>query len=914
MRRPSINYRFLHELHSGGEGPKIAPPLQKSVEKLLSASQFARRQGRILKQLIAEDTCLDALDQSDYQASVAAISLDETPTTFGLKLRRLRHAHLFRLALRELAGLAETYDTLYAWSLCADELIKHTFRYCERRLHQKYGVPHHLEDGKPAYLCLLAMGKLGGMELNYSSDIDLIVAFSGEGFTRGEKRIENHEFYRKLTQSFTSLMQEMTEEGFVFRVDLRLRPNGESAPLVCSLLTMETYYQAEGRDWERYAMVKARPINFGGDVAWFTRLVTPFVYRRYVDFSVIASLRNMKAMIEREIQHNPMLDDIKRGRGGIREFEFVLQSIQLIRGGRLPQLQVQSAMEALSVLAQEGLMGKADSLRRSYLFLRKLENAIQIQNDQQRHLISQSQTIKENIMALMGYDSWSELETTLQTCQQVINREFNELLWRTNNHSDEKKMMMQQLLGLWQGHVESNMATTLLSSLGFENAARCYQMLCEFRGGARCRRLTQTARLYLDRLMALLLHELAGIPNTDEVLLSILRWLENIVGRSAYLILLIENPTALHEFFHWFLESPFIHSLFMKQPFLLEVLLEQDDTWIPLTKNQLQQALQRKLVQARDVEAQNEVLRQFKLKYWLLVARAELKKQVTTLQSARFLTDVAEVIIQEVLNKASEELHARYPAIIDIKSRFAIVAYGKLGSREMNYDSDLDLVFLHSVTVEQEYLVTRLTQKVIHMLTMRSQGGVLYEVDTRLRPSGEAGLLVSRIDVFTTYQREQAWVWEHQALLKARIVFGDNKLRRSFQQLKQTILSQPKIPQKLSQELQNMRAKMRQVLDTKGIKHVSGGLLDLEFLVQFIVLSSSDAAFSAITNTLRQIEGLHKRGLLEPEHYRILKRAYQQYNALLHHHILQKTSSLNTEIHQAGVLNVADWYYLRKNS
>lgn len=318
---------------------ELEHPLAMSLQVLLLVSDYACRHIEILKQLLAEDDCLSPLDYWDYGELLKQLS--NASTHFSRDLRRFRHRHFLRLMLRELGGFADTEETMTAWSACADEIILSALEFCQRELMNRYGQPCD-ETGKPAKLYTLAMGKLGGKELNFSSDIDLIFAFSAAGYTNGQESISNQEYYSKVAQTFIQLLQQVTEEGFVFRVDLRLRPNGDSGALVCTLATMETYYQEQGRDWERYAMVKARLIgeNVSAQTHWFHRLIRPFVYRRYVDFSVIESLRSMKAMIEREVQLNPMLDDIKRGLGGIREIEFIIQNIQLIRGGQIGRAHV----------------------------------------------------------------------------------------------------------------------------------------------------------------------------------------------------------------------------------------------------------------------------------------------------------------------------------------------------------------------------------------------------------------------------------------------------------------------------------------------------------------------------------------------------------------------------------------------
>ena len=867
----------------------ITHPLITTVNHLLHVSDYACRHINTLRHLLNEDDCHALLNKSDYQRSISGMALDTTPQAFASGLRHFRNRHLLRLMLCEAANLAETRETMTRWSDCADVLITHALRYCEHQLFARFGKPCH-ESGELAQLYVLGMGKLGGRELNFSSDIDLIFAFSASGYTDGAESISNQEFYSKVVQQFMRLLQNVTTDGFVFRVDLRLRPNGESGPLVCTLTAMETYYQEQGRDWERYAMVKARLIDADpSGQEWFNQLIMPFVYRRYVDFSVIESLRSMKAMIEREIQFNPMLDDIKRGRGGIREVEFVIQCFQLIRGGRLPALQCQNALDALLALKQEGLLVRTTALRQAYLFLRKLENALQMLNDQQTHSLPIDTAKQAQIMLAMGFATWGVFLNKLHQYQRIVSHAFHAVLGRADSFEDTRRLLANQLASLWQGHVESIMAANLLASLGFQQAERCYQMIHAFRHSPRCRNLTQASRMRLDRFMVLLLGELTHVESTDTVLLNVMHLLENIVGRSAYLALLTENPQALQALLHWFALSPFITELLVSQPFLLEVLLDQDNAWLPPARAQLTQTLQERLARCAESELQDEVLRQFKLTCWLQVASAELSGQCSAVRASRFLSDVAEVIIAAVMACACQQLSIKYPEIMQIKSRFAIISYGKLGSREMNYDSDIDLVFLHAAKPDDERLVTRLTQKILHMLTTRSQAGVLYPVDTRLRPSGAAGLLVSHIDAFADYQRTQAWTWEHQALMRARILCSNTPIRSTFGHLVHDVLFTTRDKQVLRHEVQGMREKISKHSDTESIKHAPGGLLDLEFFVQFLILAYPQEGCVRATHTLTQLRHLYEGSILCQAQFKALKRAYRHYHGVLHQRILQGT-------------------------
>lgn len=880
----------------------------EAMQMLVLISDYACRHVGILKEL-QHTQYTTRLDFQDYCRLLEQIEWSSFPA-FARVMRQFRHTQLLRLLLREYSGLATNEENMMAWSDCADAIVLRAISFCEQELGQRYGQPHD-EQGKPTKLYILAMGKLGGRELNYSSDIDLIFAFSRAGYTNGPEQITNQQYYTKVVQLFIQLLQNITAEGFVFRVDLRLRPNGDSGALVSSLAAMETYYQEQGRDWERYAMVKARVIgeNTVDPNHWFYRLIIPFVYRRYVDFSVIESLRSMKAMIEREVQLNPMLDDIKRGLGGIREVEFIVQNIQLIRGGRLPELRRQNTMLVLEILRQEHLLSHTAVLKQAYLFLRRLENVLQSQNDQQTHSLPHDEIKQAQVAFAMGYDDWQALITRLHQYQRIISSIFRAVLTKTEHYEDTKRLLVHQLMSLWQGHIEPLMATNLLVSLGFHQAERCYQMIYAFRHSPRCRRLTQAARMRLDRFMVLLLSELVHVNDTDNVLSQVIQLLENIVGRSSYLALITENPPVLNELLYWFAHSAFITSLIVNQPFLLEVLLDQEKNWRIPSFKELEKMLDNQLLHCSDHEQAEEILRQFKLVNWLSAARAEVYGRYNAVRISGFLADVAAIIVAKVFVLASNYLAERYPQMTKIKSRFAIVAYGKLGSREMNYNSDLDLVFIHASTPEEEALVTRLTQKILHMLTTRTQVGILYSVDTRLRPSGEAGLLVSHIDAFVEYQLHHAWIWEHQALIRARGLIGDQRVLQTFKQLKKSLLQKPNDRAFIRDEVLSMRNKIKQHTDGNSIKYREGGLIDLEFLVQFLVLTQPQTDFSRYTNTFGLLQKLQSENIISKEQGSVLIKAYKYYHQLLHRNILQPGSHHDVKIHQANVLSVAKQIY-----
>lgn len=858
----------------------------RGVAILLESSDYALRHMDVIEDLIRENDLTRPLFLKEYQKVFTTLHQLDEPL-FSTQIRRLRQRFFLRLLIRQYAGLADIIETMASWSDFADAVVIAARDKCQEIIAKKYGF---MPLSHTATLYTLAMGKLGGRELNLSSDIDLIFIYSRNEAVNHEESLRIQQFFTRVVQLFLQMLQQVKAEGFVFRVDLRLRPHGESGPLVDSVSAFENYYQEQGRDWERYAMVKARMIGEDkSESAWYKHIIIPFVYRRYVDFGVLESLRTMKSMIEREVQQNPQLDDIKRGFGGIREFEFTLQNIQLIRGGRMPQLRQTNALRTLDVLAQEKLLNHAKALRQAYLFLRHLENCLQAINDQQTHALPQDPDKQQQICRAMGLSDWPILVDKLDQYRRIIRNKFHGELNSSNNNDsylNADRLLAQQLTSLWQGHVEADMATNLLRTLGYEEPQRCYQLLNSFRHSSRCRRLSQAARIQLDRFMPMLLKELVSKKNTGHILLQVIQLLENTVNRSAYLALLSENPPALCELLDWFAHSQFISELLLSHPFLLEILLEPPENWCPLTKKELAAQWQRQETHYFSWEEKEERLRQFKLENWIKIARSEKYVKTTALRAGRFLADLAEVIVAAVVAMAYQQLKEKLN-LSSVQKGFAILAYGKLGSQELNYNSDLDLVFIYDLPLDESPLVTRLTQKIMHMLTTRLNSGILYPVDTRLRPSGAAGLLVSSLESFSYYQKEEAWLWEHQALSRCRMIVGSKKLQSAFKQLKSYIFTTQRNPLLISEEVLAMRAKIIRHHENVAIKLSKGALVELEFLLQYLVLVNPCAVYA--THPINLLRQLVKMSIITTDDARILRKAYKLFHYALHQRLLDDT-------------------------
>lgn len=857
---------------------------QHVVSQLIENSDYVAKHSNLLIEIVEKNAWREPLsfavclrELSDYDS----LSLED----FMVSLRRFRHRCLLRLLLGSLLEKISVEETMRVWSEVADAVIMTALGHAHRWASGLHGVPLD-SRGQEVVLYPIALGKLGGQELNFSSDIDLFFIYSETGQTSGSVVVTNEEYFSKLIKKFTYILQHPSPDGFVFRVDLRLRPFGTSGALAMSIAATEAYYQEQGRDWERYAMLKARLI--GNDAADLIKhCITPFVYRKYVDFGVIESLRSMKKLIERELLLDPTLNDIKRGTGGIREIEFIIQCVQLIRGGRMPQLQVTGSMRALDMLSAAATLKWSSVLRQAYLFYRTVENALQTFADRQTHTLPENERARAYVLLMSGYDSYAALEKKKRQYQRIVRRLFCRMLRPKNAHvANENDWIEPLLMQVWKGHIETTMAVNALKNQGILHAEVCYHLIHTFRHSPKCRRLSQVARLRLDHLMSRFLISLSKFKPTLPVLESMFHLFDVIVNRSVYLALLTENNQALPRVMFWFQKSTLIANWVVANPFLLDHLIFRNELWRPLTFLQLKSALDNFLMHSGDTEAQEELLREFKLIYWLYIACAELSGQCTAVEASRFLSDLAEVILLAVVKLASVALIQKYPEMEGIQSRFFVLAYGKLGSKEMTYHSDLDLVFLHNAASTEEHFIFRLTQKVLYMLTTRLRAGVLYPTDTRLRPSGASGLLVSRVSAFIEYQRINAWTWEHQALLKARVLLGNRDLSCEFLNLKKDIFTRVLKKHDIFREICAMRFKIQQHHVYEEIKYRSGGLLDLEFFIQYKILGSPNTVWSRVMHTERQLLHLKALGILRRDQCAVLQQAYRAFHDALHQEAL----------------------------
>ena len=823
-------------------------------------------------------------------------------------LREWRRREMLRIAWRDIAGRAAVTQTLAALSDFADAAIRAADAAARLHLKSVFGVPRDARGGEAA-LIVLGMGKLGGRELNFSSDIDLIFLFAEPGETDGPRQIDNEEYFNRLGRDLIRLLDLRNEDGFVFRVDMRLRPFGDSGPLVVNLTSLEAYLQEHGRDWERYAWIKARPILGAPEYApAYKDFVRPFVYRRYLDFGVIESLRDMKALIEREVARRELDQHLKLGKGGIREIEFIAQSLQLVRGGSDVRLQNAALLEVLPLLAGSKLMSGADiaSLTDSYLLLRKAENALQMIRDQQSHSLPADAADRARLSLAMDLPDWQAADRRIDSVREEVARQFAALLAGGPQGAAAVDSGADWLAS------DASQVDEELARSGFPSAqiAAVARTLEAYRHGPSYRRLDETGRRRLHFIMGRLLAAAAQRPHSATVVERVLRVLEAIGTRSSYFALLKEQPAALGRLIDICAISGFLSRQIADFPLLLDELIDAKafDELPSRSKFVLELAARTERLPADDPERQVEALRQFQKVAVFGVALADLTERLPLMKVSDALTDIAELIVQRCTDLAWQQMTPLYgvprcgdsePALRPV--RVAVVGYGKLGGLELGYGSDLDLVFLHDSAGEIQQtqgerpldngiFFLRLGQRIVHLLTMHSAAGRLYEVDMRLRPNGKGGFLMTGIEAFERYQRQDAWTWEHQALLRARAVAGDSNLREAFEAARRRVLGTAVHRDTLRADVKEMRLRMRRELSKAqagefDIKQDAGGIADIEFLVQYWVLAAANRYPELLTysDNIRQLEALTAAGMVESDQAQWLTRTYIDYRSALHH-------------------------------
>ncbi|WP_215845558.1 bifunctional [glutamate--ammonia ligase]-adenylyl-L-tyrosine phosphorylase/[glutamate--ammonia-ligase] adenylyltransferase [Candidatus Pantoea bituminis] len=855
-------------------------------------------------------------DEWRHYANWLALEMQtvDSEATLMRVLRLFRRRMLVRIAWMQCLSHASTEQSLQQLSVLAEVLICRARDWVYQDCCQDFGTPCNAEgDAQP--MLILGMGKLGGGELNFSSDIDLIFAWPENGVTRGGRReLDNAQFFTRMGQRLIKVLDQPTIDGFVYRVDMRLRPFGDSGPLVLSFAALEDYYQEQGRDWERYAMVKARLMGDEQD-RWsqeLQQMLRPFVYRRYIDFSVIQSLRNMKSMIAREVRRRGLKNNIKLGAGGIRETEFIVQVFQLIRGGRERSLQLRALMPTLAAIGELALLPaeQIDALRNAYLFLRRLENLLQSLGDQQTQTLPDDELNRARLAWAMNTDGWLALMAQMETHMSSVRAIFDELIGEDTPDIDDQRELAE-FIGLWQDKLDEDDLVPLMPQLNEEQRRSLHQTLEAFRQDINRRTIGPRGRQALDQLMPRLLSEICLRTDAAVTFSRLTPLLLGVITRSTYLELLTEYHGALRHLIRLCAASPMVASQLARHPLLLDELLDPATLYQPTAtdayRDELRQYLMR--IPTDDEEQQLEALRQFKQAQLLRIAAADIAETLPVMKVSDHLTWLAEAIIESVVQQAWNMMLHRYGRPSHLKDEnergFAVLGYGKLGGWELGYSSDLDLVFLHdcplnavtegerSIDGRQFYL--RLAQRVMHLFSTRTSSGILYEVDARLRPSGAAGMLVSTFDAFAEYQHQEAWTWEHQALVRARVVFGEPVLGERFSEIRRGILCLSREAGGLQTEVREMREKMRTHLSNKhkgrwDIKADEGGITDIEFIAQYLVLryATQQPVLTRWSDNVRIFELMAKHHIMQEDEALALTQAYVALRDALHHLALQE--------------------------
>ena len=812
-----------------------------AFDRVARCSRYGRRLLEARPELGADLAPL--VDRPFDRSQMAAFLADAADEdTLHRRLRRLRQHVWLVTTARDLAGTADLDEVVTTWSALADVCVAAALDFHHAQLAIRHGEPRD-ENGRPQRMVVVGMGKLGGGELNVSSDIDLVYLYPDEGETAADdpaasiRPLSNHEFFVRVGRKLAAALSEHTADGYVFRVDLRLRPWGESGPFAMGYQMLEDYLVAHGRPWERYAWIKARALT-GSRHDELAAIVRPFVYRKYLDFGAFAAIRDLHVQIRREVARREMADDVKLGPGGIREIEFTAQVFQLIRGGRIAALQQRPTRAVLDALVKHELMttDAQQELAAAYDFLRRLEHRIQYLDDAQTQRLPDDAESRAMLAEAMGFADYAALVVALERHRSKVTRHFEQVF-----AAPQTDQMSHPLTAVCCGTAAAESATALLENAGYDDAQQVLATLEALREASA--RLPESTQLRLNALLPPALEVIGSQRDPQATLERFARLVQSIARRATYLALLAEYPAALRQLVRLLAASPWAANLITLQPQLLDELIAPQSLlalpdW-PALAAQLRDELD---AHAGDTEAQMDALRRFKQVQTLRLLAQDVAGRLTLEALSDHLSYLADTLLAETLARCWAGLKTRHRE----HPRFAIVGYGKLGGKELGYASDLDLVFLYDDDDPRaQEIYARLAQRINTWLGTLTPAGILYETDLRLRPDGASGLLVSSVDAFRDYQFHHAWLWEHQALTRARYVCGDAAIGETFETLRREVLQLPRDADTLRTEVLAMREKMHaghvNDSDLFDLKHDAGGIVDVEFCVQYLVLRNAAA-------------------------------------------------------------------------
>jgi glutamate-ammonia-ligase adenylyltransferase len=836
-------------------------------------------------------------------------------------LRQIRNWQMGRIGIRDLSGLAGLQEVMLTMSDLADALVTSALDWHYERFCERYGTPYGRESDLQQKMLVIGMGKLGGQELNFSSDIDLIFAYPEGGETRldenstAKRTISNDLFFTRLGQALNKSLTEMTGDGFVYRVDMRLRPFGDAGPLAATFASLEHYYELHGRAWERYALVKARVMaGDAKDAKYMFDILRPFIYRRYVDFSAMDSLRELKRMIAAQVKKKGMKHNIKLGPGGIREVEFIAQAFQLVHGGRDKALQSRSLLTTLQVLENNDFLDAQShqALRAAYEFLRRAENRLQEWRDQQTHSLPSEPHQQLMLANSMGFSDYSEFMVVLSQHLEFVQGQFNEVF-----AEDEVDESQDRLSEVWLSDLD-DVDDLSEQALPVDKAAHFLKVLKEFKESRTIKLLSSEGELRLNATMPLLMQEVLKPEYSEQSLKRVLSVIESIAKRSVYLVMLKENSESLAHLVKLCDVSAWLTEMLVKYPALLDQLLDERTLYAPLEAT----ALQQEALALLDSAGQDEELFMNEIREWrhaqvFKVAAADITGHLPVTKVSDYLTWIAEAVLNVTVEFAWRLMQERSGlpgGMTETNKRnpFMVLGYGKVGGIELGYGSDLDIVFVYEGLNSSDQAVSpkgksldnaiyfiRMGQKIISLMTTLMPSGVLYEVDTRLRPNGVSGMMVVDFEGYKNYLENKAWTWEYQAFVRVRPVVGDAESVAAFEEFKTQFLCKERSIESLRTEVVDMRLRMQNELDKSNdelfdLKQGRGGIVDIEFMVQFLVLAYAHQypKLSTFSDNLRILEAISEAKLLSQKEVDGLLEAYKVYRSKYHRVALQKQKPL----------------------
>ncbi|MEO8012499.1 MAG: bifunctional [glutamate--ammonia ligase]-adenylyl-L-tyrosine phosphorylase/[glutamate--ammonia-ligase] adenylyltransferase [Dokdonella sp.] len=907
--RPTEVVRFLDQrlsrLESVARDAGVAfyddAGVDSHLEGVLLASDYAFESFQQDPQLLGAELVRLMNDPRHADARATPVMSPLEDAEFRAELRGFRRRESLRLIWRDVSNVDRVETTLLGSSVLAEVCLEAALRHAERQIAVRHGVIR-TDEGEVQRLVVLALGKLGGSELNFSSDVDLVLAYAESGTSDGTRPLDADAWYSKLSQHIISLLADRTPDGFVYRVDLRLRPFGNVGRVALSFSAMEQYYQREGRDWERYAWIKARPV--AGDRAAGVRLLDmlrPFVFRRYLDYTAYAGLREMKTLIDAEVARKDRVDHLKLGPGGIREIEFIVQLMQLIRGGREPALRVRGLMPALRACEQLGLIpaARARQLGEAYCFLRRLENRVQMFADQQTHDLPADAFVRERLALSLGYREWPALIGQLDLHRGVVSDEFNTVM--APERRARSTAQNAQWMAVWARFVEEGVDQEPLVAAGFDPVEPVVSALEGLLNSPILRAASVRARERLDRVLPALFASAAGSTAPSACMVRLIGLVHAVARRSAYLALLDEQPAALRRLTAVFAASALLAKRVIAHPLLLDEMFEDRSDGPAPDREAIETEIARRLAGLHDegLEREIELVQEQRLAAQFRIGLAFLGERINAVQTAHSLAAVAEAVLATVLRIAERDLfatHGRLAGAVGESAGMAVIGYGSLGGNELGFGSDLDLVFVYdgALANSQEEsngakpldgvrYYARLAQRFVHLLTTMTRSGRLYEIDIRLRPDGGKGLLVTSLESYVAYQKDRAWTWERQALVRARAVAGDVGLGRRFSEVRVSALHARLDADDLRRQILDMRSRWREERDRSDDKQLDlkqglGALVDIEFLMQAIVLEHGGRHPHLLesSNTVELIAIAAEAGLFDAADARALRDAHER--------------------------------------